>query len=117
MKKFTNLLRKEIKELVTKQLIVSLVLFIVLFNFIGQVSKKEVQKAIGVQPISALDEDGSAASKALLKGLESARFKVLDQSGKTKDDALETARAGGSKLLLVIPKGFGGSLAALQPIE
>ncbi len=117
MKRFTNLLKKEIKELVTKQLIISLAFTVILFNFIGQVSKKEVQKAIGVQTISALDEDGSAGSQALLKGLESARFKILDQSGKTKDQAIETAKAGESKLLLVIPKGFGDSLTELKPSE
>ncbi|MCK7481357.1 MAG: hypothetical protein M0C28_32340 [Candidatus Moduliflexus flocculans] len=85
MKRFANLLKKEIKELVTKQLIISLAFTVILFNFIGQVSKKEVQKAVGVQTISALDQDGSAGSQALLKGLESARFKILDQSGKTKE--------------------------------
>jgi ABC-2 type transport system permease protein len=117
MKRFTNLLKKEIKELVTKQLIFSLAFTVILFNFIGQMSKKEVRKAIGVQTISALDEDGSAASQALLKGLESARFKILDQSGKAKDQAIETAKAGESKLLLVIPKGFGDSLTELKPSE
>lgn len=117
MKRFTNLLKKEIKELVTKQLIFTLLFTIVIFNFIGQVSKKEVQKIIGVQTISALDEDGSAGSQALLKGLESARFKILDQSGKTKAQAIETAKANDSKLLLVIPKGFGDSLRALQPSQ
>jgi ABC-2 type transport system permease protein len=117
MKRFTNLLKKEIKELVTKQLIISLAFFVILFNFIGQVSKKEIQKAVGIQTISALDQDGSPASQALLKGLESARFKILDQSGKTKGEALETAKAGESKLLLVIPKGFGESLAELKPSE
>ncbi|NTU51653.1 MAG: ABC transporter permease, partial [Candidatus Aminicenantes bacterium] len=117
MKRFTNLLKKEIKELVTKQLIISLAFTVLLWNFIGQMSKKEVQKAIGVQTISALDQDGSASSQALLKGLESARFKILDQSGKTKEQALETARTGESKLLLVIPKGFGDSLTELKPSE
>ncbi|MGZ5439273.1 MAG: ABC transporter permease [Candidatus Aminicenantales bacterium] len=117
MKRFTNLLKKEIKELVTKQLIISLAFTVILFNFIGQVSKKEVRKAIGVQTISALDEDGSAASKALVQGLASARFKILDQSGKTKEQAIETAKAGESKLLLVIPKGFGDSLTELKPSE
>ncbi|HOW85670.1 MAG TPA: ABC transporter permease [Candidatus Aminicenantes bacterium] len=117
MKRFANLLRKEIKELATKQLVVSLVFTVVLFNFIGQVSKKEVQKAVGIQTISALDQDGTPASQALIKGLESARFKVLDQSGKAKEQALETARAGESKLLLVIPKGFGDSLRELKPSE
>jgi ABC-2 type transport system permease protein len=117
MKRFANLLKKEIKELVTKQLVISLAFTIILFNFIGQVSKKEVQKAIGIQTISALDEDGSAASQALIKGLESARFKILDQSGKTREQALETAKSGESKLLLVIPKGFGDSLTELKPSE
>src|SRR4030066_1052702 len=115
MRRFTNLLKKEIRELVNKQLIISLAFTVIIFNFIGQVSKKEVRKAIGVQTISALDQDGSAASQALVKGLESARFKVLDQSGKTKEQALETAKAGESKLLLVIPAGFGDSLTARKP--
>ena len=53
MKRFTNLLKKEIKELVTKQLIFSLAFTVILFNFIGQMSKKEVRKAIGIQTISA----------------------------------------------------------------
>jgi len=117
MKRFTNLLKKEIRELVKPQLVISLAFTVLLFNFIGQVSKKEVQKAIGVQTISALDLDGSAGSQALLKGLESARFKILDQSGKTKDQAIETAKAGESKLLLVIPAGFGDSLTDLKPSE
>jgi ABC-2 type transport system permease protein len=117
MKRFANLLRKEIKELVTKQLVISLVFTIILFNFIGQVSKKEVQKAIGVQTISALDLDGSPGSQALITGLESARFKILDQSGKTKEQAIETARSNDSKLLLIIPKGFGDSLTELKPSQ
>ncbi|MBP7706549.1 MAG: ABC transporter permease [Candidatus Aminicenantes bacterium] len=117
MKRFGNLLKKEIKELVRPQLIISLAFTVILFNFIGQVSKKEVQKATGIQTISALDQDGTAASKALIQGLESVRFKVLDQSGKTKDEALAVAKAGESKLLLVIPKGYGDSLTALKPSE
>ncbi len=117
MKRFTNLLKKEIKELVTKQLIISLAFTVILFNFIGQVSKKEVQKAVGVQTISALDQDGTEASRALIRGLESARFKVLDQSGKTKEEAVAVAKSGESKLLLVIPKGFGDSLTELKPSE
>ncbi|MBN1938810.1 MAG: ABC transporter permease [Candidatus Aminicenantes bacterium] len=117
MKRFKNLLQKELKELVTKQLIISLAFTVLIFNMVGQVSKKEIQKAIGIQTISALDQDGSAGSQALLKSLESARFKIIDQSGKNKDEALAAAKAGDSKLLLVIPAGFGDSLAELRPSE
>ena len=115
MKRFLNLLKKEIKELVTVQLVVSLGFTILLFNFIGQMSRKEVQKAIGVQTISALDLDGSASSQAILTGLESARFKIERIEGKSKEQAIDIARGGESKLLLVIPSGFGDSLRDLKP--
>ena len=36
MKKFTNLLKKEIRELVTKQLVISLLFTMALFYFIGE---------------------------------------------------------------------------------
>jgi len=117
MKRFLNLLKKEIKELVTIQLVVSLAFTIILFNFIGQVSRKEVQKAIGVQTISALDLDGSTSSQAILTGLESARFKIERIEGKSKEQAIDIARGGESKLLLVIPSGFGDSLKDLKPSQ
>ena len=117
MKRFLNLLKKEIKELVNVQLVVSLAFTLLLFNFVGQMSRKEVQKAIGVQTISALDLDGSASSQAVLTGLESARFKIVRIEGKTKEQAIEVARGGESKLLLVIPSGFGDSLKDFKPSQ
>jgi len=115
MKRFANLLKKEVRELVTPQLIISLAFTILLFNFIGQMSRKEVEKAIGVQTISALDQDGSTSSEAILKGLETARFKIDRLAGKTKEQAIDIARGGESKLLLVIPEGFGDSLRDFRP--
>lgn len=115
MKRFTNLLKKEIKELANKQLIFTLLFTVILFQLVGQISKKESQKSKGVQTISALDEDGSEFSKSLLKRLESEGFKILDQSGKSKEQAIETAKTNESKLLVVIPKGFGDSIAELKP--
>ncbi len=117
MKRFTNLLKKEIKELVTKQLVISLVMFVVLFNFIGKATRKEAQKGEGIQTISVLDLDGSARSQELLKRPEMANFKIIDQSGKTKEQALEAAKSNDSKLLLVIPAGYGESLAEFKPAE
>lgn len=115
MKKFANLLKKEIKDLVNKQLIFTLLFMLALYNFIGQASKKEIQKIVGVQTISALDEDGSAGSRDLLKKLAAFNYKILDQAGKTKEQAIEAAKANDSRLLVVIPKGFGDSLAEFKP--
>ena len=117
MKKFANLLKKEIKELVTIQLVISLAFTILIFNFIGRISRKEVQKAIGVQTISALDLDNSTASRGLFKGLESARFKIQRIEGKTREEAIDLTRTSDSKLLLIIPGGFGDSLRDFKPSE
>jgi ABC-2 type transport system permease protein len=88
---------------------------ILLFNFVGQMSRKEVQKAVGVQTISALDLDGTASSRAILTGLESARFKVVPIEGTSKEQAIDITRGSESKLLIVIPAGFGESLQNLRP--
>ena len=135
MKKFANLLRKEIKELVNKQLVFTLLFMLILYNFIGQTSKKEVEKIQGDQTISALDLDGSERSQGLLKELQAVpeaakeaakalpkgsrmpQFKIIDLTGKTKEQAIEAAKTNDSKLLVVIPKGFGDSLAALRPVQ
>ena len=49
MNKFLNLLIKEIKELITLQLLVSLLFTIFLFYFIGQMAKTEMKKAMRTQ--------------------------------------------------------------------
>ncbi|MBM3312739.1 MAG: ABC transporter permease, partial [Candidatus Aminicenantes bacterium] len=45
MKKFRNLFFKEVKELLSKQLIVSLLLMMGMFYFIGQMTRKEAARA------------------------------------------------------------------------
>ncbi len=117
MKKFTNLLMKEIRELVTAQLIFSLLTMLVLFYFIGQMSRKEVERATAVQTISSLDLDRSPTSQGILQGLASARFKVENLEGISKEQAIERTKDGKSNLLLVIPPGFGESLQELDAKE
>jgi preprotein translocase subunit YajC len=45
MKNFRNLLLKEIKDMLTAQLIISLLLMMAIFYFIGGITKKEAEKA------------------------------------------------------------------------
>lgn len=117
MKRFMNLLRKEIRELVTAQLIVSLVFTLALFNFIGRISRKEAEKARGKQAIAVLDLDGSVSSQSIVTGLSSANFKIESMEGKPKEEAIKTAGEGEAKLLLLIPEGFGESFQGLAPRE
>jgi ABC-2 type transport system permease protein len=117
MKKFTNLLKKEIRELITAQLIISLFFMFALFYFIGDITKKEVAKASGTQTVAVLDFDDSEASHGILKGMEAEHFAIQSMAGKTKDQAIEASKQSDAKVLLVIPKGFGQSLVDLKVQE
>ena len=115
MKKFTHLLVKEIRELVTKQLIISLVFTMALFYFIGNVMKSEVRKAVGKQTIAVLDQDGSELSKSLLGTLQMGNYVPKAISAASPEEAIAAVRAGTESVLLVIPQGFGESVSALSP--
>ena len=114
MKKFLNLLRKEIKELVTLQLFISLLFTIGLFYFIGQMAKKEMKKAMMVQKICVLDLDRSPLSKSLLDNLRLMNFQIEFSNSAGQEEAIQSAKDGNANLLLVIPGGFGESVSKFE---
>ena len=117
MNKFKNLLMKEIRELLTKQLVASLLMTMGLFYFIGNMAKSEAKKAAASQKIAVLDLDGSEMSAGLLANMRTMNFAVDKFSGTNKDAAIRTAKAGDTSLLLVIPAGFGESVAKFETKE
>jgi ABC-2 type transport system permease protein len=117
MKNFRNLLFKEIKDMLTAQLIISLLLMMAIFYFIGGVTKKEAEKAAGKQKISILDQDSSAFSQQLLAGLQTMNFEVEKIKAADQAAAVDIARAGDTNLLVVIPQGFGESVAKFETKE
>jgi len=110
MKKFLNLLVKEIKELITLQLFISLLFTVFLFYFIGQMAKTEMKKAMRTQKIAVLNLDDSPFSKELIGHLKTANFQPEMVQDRDKEKAIEWTKAGDTNLLLVIPEGFGQSL-------
>jgi ABC-2 type transport system permease protein len=114
MKKFMNLLKKEIKELITLQLLISLLFTIFLFYFIGQMLRSEFKKAMRVQKIAVLNLDGSPFSEQLIGNLKTANFRVELAQDKTKEKAIEWTKGTDMNLLLVIPEGFGQSAESLN---
>lgn len=117
MKKFLNLLKKEVKELVTVQLIASLLFTIVLFYFIGNIARSEISKAQGVKYISVLDLDQSDLSGEILRNLAFANFRINLLDVDSKEVAIDKAGRENIPLLLVIPDGFASSVSKLQPKE
>jgi len=116
MKKFQNLLIKEVRELVTKQLVISLLMTMGLFYFIGNLAKSEVKRAMSTQKIAVLDLDKSELSTGLLANMKTMNYTVDAYEG-DKDAALAKAKASETSLLLVIPQGFGASVAKFETKE
>jgi ABC-2 type transport system permease protein len=117
MKKFLNLLQKEIKELITLQLFISLLFAIFLFYFIGQMLKTEIKKAMRVQKIAVLNLDDSAFSQNLIGGLKSANFEPEAVPDRDTQKAIEWTKRTDINLLLVIPQGFGQSVDKFENKE
>ncbi len=115
MKNFSNLLIKEIKELLNKQLIISLVFILVLFNFIGSVTKSEMKKAMAKQKVAVLDLDRSEISRNLIGALNMAGFIIEEKTGE-KEKVIGEVRDSGLDLLVVFPEGFGQLASSFQPV-
>ena len=77
MNKFVNLLKKEIKEMITFQLIVSLLFTTGLFYFIGVIAKSEIEKVAAERDVYIVDLDGSQESKVLIENLSYAGFFLI----------------------------------------
>jgi ABC-2 type transport system permease protein len=117
MKRFTNLLVKEIRELITVQLVLSLLFTMLIFYSVGELAKTEFKKAAAAQKISVLDLDESELSRGMLAALESANFRFERIRERETKAAIDTARKSDANLLLVIPAGFGESVARFEPRE
>ncbi|MDI6868269.1 MAG: ABC transporter permease [Coprothermobacterota bacterium] len=119
MRKFWNLLKKETKELINAQLIISLIFTLSLFYLFGTLAQGEMKKAEAPQEIAVLDLDSSDLSRGVTSGLSAANFKIISLQSTEREKALEEARNSGASLFLVIPQGFGKSVLEMNsvPIE
>lgn len=79
MKKFASLTIKELKELLTPQMILPLLLSIAVFMIIGQIAGSQVA-AIEKEKIrvALIDKDRTEISRIVKLGLEKQNFKVID---------------------------------------
>ena len=117
MKKFSNLLIKEIRELINKQLIFSFLFTFFLFYLIGQVARTEAKKAEAARRVAILDLDRSAVSRGLLDNLRLIRFQVEELETQDKEEAIAKAQEKNLPFLLIIPTGLGEGVEKLETEE
>ncbi|MBU6389685.1 ABC transporter permease [Patescibacteria group bacterium] len=114
MNKFLVLLKKEIRELLTLQIIVPLLAVSLIFVFIGRV----VSSAKGSsenQVVGVVDQDHTAASQTVKTILGKSGFTVRDYSGSV-DAAIADTEANNGTEVVLIPSGFGASLEKLPAL-
>jgi len=117
MRKFINLLRKEVKELITFQLIISLVFTFLLFSFMGDIMKREMRRASSSQTVYILDLDHSSLSKKVINNLAFFNLKISLLEKKDKEEAIEYANKNNINFLLIIPENFEESILRFEGRE
>lgn len=117
MRRFWVLLRKEVKELITPQVLLPLAITVVMFMFIGNIVGSEGEQAEANRRLAMLDGDKSPASAVLRAAVENAGFQI-DDIAIPEDGSEADAIAGtGHSILLVIPSGYGEQLSAGRPAD
>lgn len=115
MKKLFVLVKKEIKELVTIQMILPLLIMVLIFSMVGNVISKETAKMKEPQAIWVVDADKSEISAEAIKILEKGNLKASVFTDEDLDAIIKKARESRIASLLVIPAGFGEGIKNFEP--
>ncbi|MFA5927565.1 MAG: ABC transporter permease [Patescibacteria group bacterium] len=115
MNKFIALLKKEIKELITPQVVVPLVVSAVLFFALGNIIGKEAEKIKEPIKIVVLDQDRSASSRSVIDILGQNNFKVTPYQEIDAKQAVHKAKEIGVNVVATIPSGFGEAILSGRP--
>ncbi len=111
MNRFWVLLKKELRDMITPQtmlpMIIVLVVFALLGQFIGNVTETAAQKG---QTVAIQDNDQTPASADILAQLTEKGYEIQPIQAGAANPTEEAARLGFSSLL-VIEKGFGQDLS------
>lgn len=112
MKKFLILLQKEIRELITPQIVLPLVIMVVIFSLLGNLLRKEQERITAPRDIAIVDEDKTQTSESIIQTLSSSNFNVI----KFEDKNIENIFSGNIKITvaLAIPQGFEKGIKGFQ---
>ncbi len=106
MRKFLVLLKKEVKSLLTPQMLISLVTMVVLFSVMGKMVGRETAKVKEPKEVIVIDNDNSTLSNKvieLMKGVNLIPEVIKDVD---VQEGLDEAKEKGIDTLIVIPEGF-----------
>ena len=93
MRKFWVLLKKELRELLTLQMLLPFVIIILMFVAIGNIVADQGEQAQAAQQVGVVDLDGSDLSAAVIASVESADFEAVSVSATDGDELIEELKA------------------------
>lgn len=107
MNKFLTLFKKEIKELVTWQTVLSILAGVLIFVWLGNIMSdvtKETTSSLSM--LAVADQDNSSLSQQVIDLLEEAQYEIISLSGTDEQALLKQAKENSLNSYLEIPKGF-----------
>ena len=112
--KFGNLLKKELRELITMQAIVSMAFTMILLIVMGQIMGNAMEEGFDTSTITLCNQDDSEFTAELLRKIdESASTEIKYVELQSDDYAAEFERLG-IKNVVIIPPGYGESIIEKQ---
>jgi len=110
-----TLIKKEIRELLSKSALMFFALMALMFVFLGQTLSSTIEDSAVKPVIGIIDRDSSAYSAIITGTLESAA--ELAYSGLDDAAALTEIQARGGAAVLTIPRGFQSAIESGQKAE
>lgn len=117
MSKFFTLLVKEVRELLTPQMLVPLIIVVVVFAFIGEIVGKETEGQLAVAEVPLLDLDQSESSMSINTLLEGSGFTIVNYTNGSIEQTIELVKEDGHSFLIVIPEGFEQGIKNSEQVE
>ncbi|PIU18496.1 MAG: hypothetical protein COT18_10445, partial [Elusimicrobia bacterium CG08_land_8_20_14_0_20_59_10] len=119
MRLFIVLFRKEIKELLTRQLIISIAAMLFIFAVIGKSVGSHSRSSGGRNSVVLLDLDRSPLSARVAAAMRGAKAEVLASGAAEIGAALEDPRYSGENSFVLIPAGLekevsGGTASRIE---
>jgi len=115
MRRFFVLLKKELKEMLTWQTLIPILMVMVIYGFLGRVINQEQKKQAVPQPITVVDLDRSQTSDMLAGILAKADFKVTTVTEGAVDDIVRKVASEKGVAVVVIPRGFEAGINERKP--
>lgn len=117
MNKFWILLKKELRELITLQTMIGIIVGVVVLIFVGKMMGEATSKKMDkIATIGIVDLDQSELSENMVAFLEQGGFEVVSLSGSTakgnEPEILKQAEQEGLSGYLLIPEGMEQSVTA-----